>query len=631
MKIIGFVTILSLLSGSSLNGQISPDDRRRVDGYEEYNYRFDGKNWTPIWLQCDAPDEVVLISQPDSVNRVRYETYKKKSPSQRTVAYFLRSGRAGSSYYTLAPFPSRSQTQMDKYWITAATSNKGGWLRNLGVVTNLNQCDCQWFPQTRFVGITERRSVYVTVSDSGKLEYRSFNFSEAQPWQWPTNQIKPSVLLQGGVDELDWEAGLEIFTFEKEEYTYVVEVGLPDRSPSAHIVVKKNNVEVQRERCHSFAYAWKAPISPIPHLAAGQPVDVKKLQMLDATTGWAVGQGKGNPNDHILHTADGGLTWRDVSPPESPASDPHEGKSATAFFMKANDAWVTYYFIDYFDSPEQVAVCWSTHDAGQTWTLGHPLPIGDNAEYYKPSDLSFVDSQTGWLMAHVGHEMGGRDYVEIFATTDGGLNWERVGNPYYGSSKTGMVFANTQTGLVTASATAVSGLYFDKTVDGGRTWQSQDLPPPPGEAPDLFTNEDNAWSMSAPMFLSAETGLVVVVCYYHHPEPKRWLYLTIDGGKTWRPRSLPTLYGSIDFISSTTGWSLGSNDRDTNAGLELYQTQDGGQTWMLIKKLGWSSGELDFFNEREGWAIARTRDAVALVKTIDGGKTWQELKPHIGP
>jgi photosystem II stability/assembly factor-like uncharacterized protein len=35
------------------------------------------------------------------------------------------------------------------------------------------------------------------------------------------------------------------------------------------------------------------------------------------------------------------------------------------------------------------------------------------------------------------------------------------------------------------------------------------------------------------------------------------------------------------------------------------------------------SGTLDFVNERQGWALAHSGEAVAVLRTIDGGKTWE--------
>lgn len=67
--------------------------------------------------------------------------------------------------------------------------------------------------------------------------------------------------------------------------------------------------------------------------------------------------------------------------------------------------------------------------------------------------------------------------------------------------------------------------------------------------------------------------------------------------------------------------------------------RDGGATGRNVKTV---ACELDFVNEQEGWVIARQphqqtnpetprladifREAI-LLHTLDGGQTWQEIKP----
>jgi photosystem II stability/assembly factor-like uncharacterized protein len=67
-----------------------------------------------------------------------------------------------------------------------------------------------------------------------------------------------------------------------------------------------------------------------------------------------------------------------------------------------------------------------------------------------------------------------------------------------------------------------------------------------------------------------------------------------------------------------------------NSTYDLELTHDGGKTWSLIKTMGWD-GDLEFVNEETGWAIAKSGDTTALVHTIDGGRTWQELHSVIKP
>lgn len=360
---------------------------------------------------------------------------------------------------------------------------------------------------------------------------------------------------------------------------------------------------------------------PMPRLVAGQPVTITYIRMFDATIGWAIG-GVAGIGDHVLRTSDGGNTWRDITPPEPAPTGDEPGKIAIGFFLDANTAWVTYYYLDLFKVPVAPTV-WGTRDGGQTWEPSQPL-VGDFVELYAPSDLQFVDSQNGWLLVHVGAGMM-HDYVMIFKTTDGGVRWDRVIDPYtdadlQGCDKTGMVFVDAQTGWVTRDCHGVvDGAFVDWTHDGGLTWQSQQLLPPAVD-PDLFNHA--FCGVYSPALFSPQSGALVVECVRYDGDIQshhRFVYATADAGQTWRSNPFPG--GSLQFITANVGWALGR---------DIYQTQDGGRTWTQIKTVNWD-GQFSFISDRVGWAVARSGDEIALVQTTDGGRTWKQLKPQIVP
>jgi photosystem II stability/assembly factor-like uncharacterized protein len=101
-------------------------------------------------------------------------------------------------------------------------------------------------------------------------------------------------------------------------------------------------------------------------------------------------------------------------------------------------------------------------------------------------------------------------------------------------------------------------IIFFKTNDGGVTWNAG--------AP-LATSPDNetVWD-----FIDAKHGFAV---------SGSKLYLTSDGGTTWKPvKSGTDLSGSsaLSFTSLKTGWVIAN-------GL-LYRTEDGGLTWKVPVK-----------------------------------------------
>ena len=119
--------------------------------------------------------------------------------------------------------------------------------------------------------------------------------------------------------------------------------------------------------------------------------------------------------------------------------------------------------------------------------------------------------------------------------------------------------------------------------------------------------------------------------YYHY-------YVLNDDGEI---RIWPNVV-SMDFDDEQVGWWLVDLQ---NGFFRLEATEGGGETWLAIKTVAWT-GEIEFVNADEGWVIAREpairgvptyqhtpdlfREAI-LLHTTDGGRTWQEIHPVVGP
>jgi photosystem II stability/assembly factor-like uncharacterized protein len=389
-----------------------------------------------------------------------------------------------------------------------------------------------------------------------------------------------------------------------------------------------------------------APAGPsIVHLSAGSPISMTTIHMLDANIGWGTGHTATDPNSHILQTADGGKTWRDVTPPQPLVQlDQYQavGTDAAAFFLDAQQAWVAFgYGSGAPLSPSETIVVWATHDGGKSWTPSAPLDTASLAQYW-PSNVVFVDNRTGWLMAHVGAGMS-HDYVVMYATQDGGANWKEVVDPMampdtgslaMSCQKSGIVFVDAKNGWVTGDCGGVvpGSPYLYQTTDGGVTWTFKALPAP-ADVPDLYNRQQyNACGVGAPVFVSANQGMLPVNCLLENQQKRGWLYVTADGGKTWTPRPLPATYGVMDFLDANVGWWAGNDAAyDPTVARQLYSTQDGGQTWTLVKQTLTWGGQLDFITNQTGWAVATTLEDTALVQTSDGGKKWNLLTPQIAP
>ena len=306
------------------------------------------------------------------------------------------------------------------------------------------------------------------------------------------------------------------------------------------------------------------------------------INMIDATTGWAIG-GLGNVGDHVLYTTDGGSTWKDVTPPE-PQAVGDEQNTAVGFFQDAKTGWVTYAISGGNPVPTQVVV-WRTSDGGASWQASQPLDLTGLSEIYVPSDLQVVAGQDGWLLVHVGVGMN-HDYVVLYHTTDGGVNWTRLIDPYndggiQSCSKTAMLFTDATHGWLTGDCHGVKGgvLLFNST-DAGRTWQEVTLPDPTGAA-NLFEDMNNACGSYDPFFFGNDLGHLSVTCTNFSSQPTTnsyYIYTTQDGGSTWTGATYPGT--SLYFFSADTGWALSS---------KIQLTTDGGNTWKPISDVSWTA------------------------------------------
>src|SRR3990170_3805942 len=93
-----------------------------------------------------------------------------------------------------------------------------------------------------------------------------------------------------------------------------------------------------------------------------------------------------------------------------------------------------------------------------------------------------------------------------------------------------------------------------------------------------------------------------------HARQQSYLYATTDGGVTWQTSAFPG--GDLYLLDPNRGWALST---------DIYWTEDGGATWTKIKTVDWE-GQFSFVDAMAGWAVARSVDASALLRALDGGR-----------
>ncbi len=99
---------------------------------------------------------------------------------------------------------------------------------------------------------------------------------------------------------------------------------------------------------------------------------------------------------------------------------------------------------------------------------------------------------------------------------------------------------------------------------------------------------------------------------------------TIDGGITWIIQNSNTSYNLLNmaFTSKDTGWIVGGGDY--NYGGILLHTTDGGSNWDTVFTDSVYYTGISFSSSLNGWVLPHWTICDSLIRTTDGGLTWQK-------
>jgi|GEM_PF-2263304 len=221
-----------------------------------------------------------------------------------------------------------------------------------------------------------------------------------------------------------------------------------------------------------------------------------------------------------------------------------------------------------------------THDGGYTWANA----TLDSVYNYGVHEMHFFDADNGMAFFSQG----------FYRTTDGGHIWT--------ANTTGFNLINPQVEVLPDGTLFIAGPrgVIIRSTDNGENW-AQVFPGFTEGALVDFRLTDNL------------TGYMAIA---HETSGPQTLYKTIDGGFTWTPLDLSSIFWvrSMDFADNLHGIV----NMDNN--VVLYTT-DGGTTWAeSTTTLPYEASYIKMFSASDGLAVSGGR-YVAI--TDDGGATFQ--------
>ncbi len=272
----------------------------------------------------------------------------------------------------------------------------------------------------------------------------------------------------------------------------------------------------------------------------------------DARHGWARTEddGLGSAYVRYFQTEDGGVNWAPVKiiPPGgevgegSLAGTMHLSNIAgdkITFFPPAKAIITTDNNLD-FERPKGAVHLQLTTDLGKTWrNLTLPLPAGPyHNSFFHTFPPTFFDANHGVLPVSVfeygkdgtGRIVGINDLAMIFyASDDGGETWTDVAElPHHprnpnSNSRFGAVFAFSPKNILVRE-----GAIYHVTQDAGKSWQDihPRFDPPPA------TSDPDHWRIE---FWDRNHGTTTIF----DDLGNHALYQTSDGGETWMGINLP--------------------------------------------------------------------------------------------
>ncbi len=248
---------------------------------------------------------------------------------------------------------------------------------------------------------------------------------------------------------------------------------------------------------------------------------------------------------------------------------------------------------------------------------------------WKLGPTLFTSRDDAWGLGATGPEAGkeGLGYKIVLHTEDGGFLWTPVPQTQSYANAPSISFLNVEMGWIETN-TDPSSPSLLQTNNAGKTWKDVT-----GKFPVFphILDASHWWGIEELPRVQRSGGLIW----------NRTLVRTGDGGRTWTRSPLPNEAGDfplIRYLSPEVGW-VGSITGDQ---FKILRTLDGGKSWQTSlttpPRPPTQLADLFFLDRNRGWLIVDYNRIEGVngtgsfvFSTADGGTTWvRQISPAFG-
>jgi photosystem II stability/assembly factor-like uncharacterized protein len=328
---------------------------------------------------------------------------------------------------------------------------------------------------------------------------------------------------------------------------------------------------------------------------ANTSTSFSQASYVDANVLWvsaAPGDGSGDNYQQWGRSLDGGMTWTigniNVGNPALGIGSIHA--------ISATKAYVAVFPT----AAGQTGGIWVTVDAGLTWTRQNTASFNTGSDSFT-NLVYFWDENNGVCQ---GDPASG--YMEIYTTSNGGVNWTRVPSaniPLPLAGEYGYTRGFEVNGDIIWCTTNKGRLY--KSVDRGLTWTVSQTPSVDYGTGDSFSFKDS------------NEGLLILTADWSQ-------HRTTDGGATWTAESPEGLVRNFDvkFVPGSNNFVVNTGEDVLDGFRGSSYSTDGGLNWININDEDVDpvngGGTLEFFDITSGVASGFTTST-----TVNGVFKWK--------